>query len=96
MILETAYISIQPGRVDEFLTVLPTALKVVAAADGFLGGQFQRGVERPDTVLLTLRWRTLEDHTVGFRESDRFTEWRALISPFFAAPPVVEHWEIAD
>lgn len=95
MVLETAFIQVQPGRVEEFLQVLPTALEVVSGADGFIDAKVQRGIERANTVLITLRWRTLEDHTVGFRESDRFTQWRAIISPFFDAPPTVEHWEIA-
>ena len=96
MVLETAYFKLLPGKVDEFVAVLPTALQNVDGADGFLGAEIQRGIERADTVLVTLKWRALEDHTVGFRESDRFPKWRAIISPFFAEPPVVEHWEIAD
>lgn len=96
MILETAFFKVQPDRVDEFIEVLPGALELVRPSAGFLGVDIQRGVERPDTVLLTLRWRTLEDHTVGFRESEMFPKWRAIISPFFAEPPVVEHWQIAD
>jgi len=38
----------------------------------------------------------VEDHTVGFRESELFVQWRALIGPFFANPPEVEHWELLN
>lgn len=96
MILETAFFKLQPDQVEEFVRVLPSALEIVKQSEGFLGAQVQRGVERADTVLLTLRWRTLADHMVGFRESELFPQWRAIISPFFAEPPVVEHWEIVD
>jgi hypothetical protein len=34
----------------------------------------------------------VEAHTVGFRSSERFQRWRALVGPFFAAPPAVEHY----
>ncbi|MBC7617999.1 MAG: antibiotic biosynthesis monooxygenase, partial [Candidatus Saccharibacteria bacterium] len=43
---------------------------------------------------LQIFWGTLEDHTVGFRQSALFTEWRGLVGPFFAAPPVVEHFSL--
>ena len=28
---------------------------------------------------------------IGFRESPSFTQWRALIGPFFDSQPVVDH-----
>jgi hypothetical protein len=28
---------------------------------------------------------------VGFRESQAFQEWRAILGPIFAAPPAVVH-----
>jgi hypothetical protein len=31
---------------------------------------------------------------VGFRQSDAFPQWRAIVGPFFAAPPVVEHFDL--
>jgi len=41
-----------------------------------------------------VHWNTLEDHTQGFRESPAFAEWRAIIGPFFAQPPQVEHFTL--
>ena len=41
-------------------------------------------------------WATLEDHTVGFRQSDAFPAWRAIVGPFFTQPPVVEHLELVS
>jgi len=54
--------------------------------------RLSRGVESPDRYLLLVEWESLEDHTVGFRESDRFAEWRSHIGPFFDAPPEVDHF----
>ena len=92
MILERALMSIQPGRVPEFLAALPAGVAVLEQAHGFAGIEIRVGVETPDSVLLLLRWQTLEDHTVGFREGPLFGQWREVISPFFAAPPQVDHW----
>jgi heme-degrading monooxygenase HmoA len=51
-------------------------------------------VENPERYVLMIYWETLEDHTVGFRESAAFAEWRAIVGPYFAAPPQVEHFEL--
>lgn len=53
----------------------------------------QRGVERPQTFLLLIRWASLSDHVDGFRNSPQFVQWRQLLGPYFADSPVVEHWE---
>ena len=51
-------------------------------------------METPERYVLQIFWATLEDHTVGFRQSPAFTEWRAIVGPFFAAAPHVEHFEL--
>lgn len=97
MIIETALTEITPGQEAQFESALAGAKLVLAQAKGFNQIQVHRGVERPNCYLLVLHWDTVEDHTVGFRESDLFVQWRALIGPYFANPPIVEHWqELAD
>jgi hypothetical protein len=39
-------------------------------------------------------WETLEDHTVAFRGGPLFTQWRAIVGPYFVQPPVVEHFTL--
>ena len=46
---------------------------------------------KPARYRLFVTWETLENHTVDFRGSENFTEWRGLVGQFFAAPPEVEH-----
>ncbi|HEX5682529.1 MAG TPA: antibiotic biosynthesis monooxygenase [Ideonella sp.] len=96
MILEHADIRIAPGQQAAFEEAITRGLRtVISRAKGFRGAQVQRGVESPERYLLLLHWDTLEDHTVGFRQGPLFTEWRAIVGPFFAVPPVVEHFELA-
>jgi heme-degrading monooxygenase HmoA len=95
MILEVADIRIVPGKSAEFdAAVQRGAETVIARAKGFRGYKVNRGVESPDRYLLMIYWETLEDHTRGFRESPAFAQWRAIVGPFFAAPPAVEHFEL--
>ena len=95
MILEIADIRIAPGQNAAFEEALQRGLNSVASqAKGFKGATVTRGIESPERYILQISWDTLEDHTVGFRQGPLFAAWRAIVGPFFAAPPVVEHFEL--
>jgi heme-degrading monooxygenase HmoA len=93
MILEQAIFAIKPGSEAEFEAAIEQAKGVISQASGFRSLKLLRGIERPSTYLLLNEWDTVDDHMVGFRESDLFVRWRELIGPYFAAPPEVEHYE---
>ncbi len=92
MVLERAVFRIVQGREAEFEQAFEQAKLVIAASPGFLGATLSRGVESPSTYLLLVEWATLEDHTVGFRESPAFGEWRGLLGHLFDGAPDVEHF----
>jgi heme-degrading monooxygenase HmoA len=95
MILELADIRINPGQQAAFEQAIQHALATVASrAKGFQGAKVNHSIESPERYVLQIFWDTLEDHTVGFRQSALFTEWRTIIGPFFAAPPDVEHFDL--
>ena len=95
MILEHADIRIDPSKASAFEeAILRGVTTVIAHAKGFRGYKVNRSIESPGRYLLMIYWDTLEDHTVGFRGSDAFAQWRAIVGPFFAQPPVVEHLEL--
>ena len=95
MILELADIRIQPGQQAAFEEAIQRAISSVASkAKGFQGFTVNKGIESPERYILQIFWDTLENHTVDFRSSTAFTEWRAIVGPFFASPPVVEHFEL--
>jgi heme-degrading monooxygenase HmoA len=95
MILEVADIRIAPGQQAAFDEAIQRGLStVVSKAKGFRGWKVNKGVENPERYLLMIFWDTLEDHTVGFRQGPLFAAWRAIVGPFFAQPPVVEHFNL--
>jgi heme-degrading monooxygenase HmoA len=95
MILELADIRIQPGQQAAFEEAIERGLKtVISKAQGFRDFKVSKGIESPERYVLQIHWETLENHTVDFRGSDLFTQWRAIVGPFFAAPPVVEHFNL--
>ncbi len=95
MILEIADIRIAPGQQAAFDEAIQRGLKtVISRARGYKGWKVNKGVESPERYVLMIFWDTLEDHTVHFRGGPLFAEWRAIVGPYFAAPPVVEHFTL--
>ncbi len=95
MILELADIRIHPGQQAAFDEAIELGLRtVISQAKGFQGYKVNKGIESPERYLLQIFWDTLEDHTIGFRQSPAFAEWRAIVGPFFAGPPNVEHYAL--
>jgi heme-degrading monooxygenase HmoA len=95
MILELADIRIQPGKQAEFDAAIQRGVsQVISKAKGFRGYKINKGIESPERYALMIFWDTLENHTVDFRESPAFQEWRAIVGPYFAAPPAVEHFTL--
>ena len=95
MIVEVADIRIHPGQQAQFDEALERGLRIIAKAKGFRAFQVNKGIETPERYLLQITWETLEDHTVGFRQSPAFSEWRGIVGGFFAQPPTVEHFTVS-
>lgn len=95
MILELADIRIQAGQNAAFDQAIERGLRdVISKAKGFRGFKVNKGIENPQRYILQIFWETLEDHTIGFRQSEAFAQWRGIVGPFFAEPPVVEHFDL--
>jgi len=95
MILEHADIRIAPGKQAEFDAAITRGVEtVIAKAKGYKGHRVMKGIESPERYLLMIWWETLENHTVDFRGSPAFQEWRAIVGPFFSGAPVVEHFSL--
>ena len=93
MILELANISITEGLQQEFEEALAKALDILKQSDGYVSHEFKKCMEEEAKYILLITWESLEAHTEGFRKSELFQEWRALIGGFFAEAPEVLHYE---
>ena len=92
MILEAATLNVIPGQEATFEEAMGAARPLIAATPGFISLNMHRSVETPNRYLLLVAWRALEDHTVGFRQSSRYGEWRNLLHHFYDPFPTVEHY----
>ena len=93
MILEVAVLNVRPGQEAAFEQAMAQARPLIAASSGFGGIEVRRCVETRNRYLLLVTWEKLEDHTEGFRKSERYQEWRTLLHHFYDPFPVVEHYE---
>ena len=91
MVLEIAQIAVKPGLEAEFEAGVRKAAPIFQRAKGCRGLELQRSIEKPNRYRLFVRWETLENHTVDFRGSPDFQEWRALVGHCFDGAPEVEH-----
>jgi len=95
MILEVADIRIPSGQNAAFDEAIRRGVEtVIARSPGFRGYKVNRGIESPERYLLMIYWDTLDNHLKDFREGPLFPQWRAIVGPFFAATPVVEHFDL--
>jgi quinol monooxygenase YgiN len=91
MITEIAQIDVKPGLEADFEAGVKNAAPIFQRAKGCHGMELQRSIENPNRYRLFVTWETVEAHTIGFRNSPDFQEWRKLVGHCFAAPPDVEH-----
>jgi heme-degrading monooxygenase HmoA len=95
MILESAVLKVRPGLSQQFEAAFAQASSLIAASSGYIRHELHRCLETPDQYLLLAWWERLEDHTVGFRGSTRYQEWRRLLHHFYDPFPTVEHYSLA-
>jgi heme-degrading monooxygenase HmoA len=91
MIIEIAQIDIKAGQEGEFESGVAKAAPLFKRAKGCKSLSLQRSVEKPSRYRLFICWETVENHTVDFRGSADYQEWRKLVGHLFASPPEVEH-----
>ena len=95
MILEIATLDVIKGQEAEFEAAFSIASKIIASMDGYISHELQRCLENKSRYVLLVNWQTLEAHTVGFRGSPQYLEWKRLLHHFYDPFPTVEHYEVA-
>jgi heme-degrading monooxygenase HmoA len=91
VILEVAVLDVKPDHESEFEAAFKNAQRIIASMPGYISHDLQKCIENKSRYILLVNWRKLEDHTVGFRESEQYQEWRTLLHHFYDPFPQVEH-----
>jgi heme-degrading monooxygenase HmoA len=93
MILEVAILHIKPEEMEKFEAAFPKAEAIVSSIPGYISHELQRCIETRGRYHFLIRWESVDAHMVNFRQSPKFQEFRSIVGPFFAQPPVAEHFE---
>ncbi len=93
MITEIALLKIRPGQSEAFEEAFANAQPIIESANGYIQHELQQCLEEVDKYMLVVRWKTIEDHTIGFRKSEGYKEWKKLLHHFYDPFPVVEHYK---
>lgn len=92
VITEIAILNIKDGLSEEFEKTFSIARNIISSMQGFITCELLKCIEEADKFLLIVRWRNLEDHTIGFRESAGYQEWKKLLHHYYDPFPTVEHY----
>lgn len=90
MVIEIVRIDIHPQKELAFEDALHQA-KAILLAGGCMKVELWRGIERPSHYQLHIDWDTVDAH-VAFTKTDGIHQFRALVGPFFAEKPHMEHF----
>ena len=96
MILEAAILQVKQGLSSEFEAAFAEAQSIISSMKGYKGHRLQKCVEESDKYLLLVNWETLEDHTLGFRQSPEYQNWKRLLHHFYELFPTVEHFTAVE
>ena len=92
MILEVAILNIKKGLSQEFEKTFLVAQEIISSMKGYISHQLKKCIEEDDKYILLVHWETIEDHEIGFRQSDEYQQWKALLHRFYEPFPTVEHY----
>ncbi|OKL37810.1 antibiotic biosynthesis monooxygenase family protein [Domibacillus mangrovi] len=93
MILEAMIHHVKRGMEIEYEEAFRKASLIISSMNGYISHDLQRCMEVEGKYLLLVKWDSLEDHTIGFRESPEYQEWKQLLHHFYDPFPTVEHFE---
>jgi heme-degrading monooxygenase HmoA len=93
MILEIALLDVKPNQCEAFELAFKKASPIITSMKGYLSHEIQRCIEDTNRYVLLVKWETLEDHTIGFRQSSEYREWERLLHHFYDPFPKVEHFQ---
>ena len=96
MILEVAILDVIKGQESDFEGSFAEARKIISSMPGYINHELKRCIEKPSRYILLVNWEKLEDHTVGFRGSPNYQEWKTLLHHYYDPFPEVEHYRDID
>jgi hypothetical protein len=93
-VLELGIVDVVSGQEDQFEAAFSQAKAIIKGVKGYISHDLQRCIESPGRYLLLIKWQSLEEHTIGFRESAEYQQWKQLLDPFYKSFPMMAHFKV--
>lgn len=92
MILEAAILYVKKGEEANFEIDFLKAGKYISSINGYIKHSLRKCIEQQNKYMLLVEWENLEDHTIGFRQSTQYLEWKNILHHYYEPFPIVEHY----
>jgi len=93
MILEVAILQVKDGQEEQFEVDFATAGQFISNIEGYVKHSLMKCLENKNKYILMVDWKDLESHTIGFRQSPQYLEWKMLLHHYYEPFPIVEHYQ---
>ncbi|MCU6713018.1 antibiotic biosynthesis monooxygenase [Paenibacillus sp. J5C_2022] len=93
MILEVAMLQVKPMMTEQFEQSFKEASLIISSTKGYIDHELHHCMEDKNKYVLLVKWESLEDHTIGFRQSSEYLEWKKLLHHYYEPFPTVEHFQ---
>jgi quinol monooxygenase YgiN len=91
-ILEVAVLDLRGRHAPAFEAALSEAMPLIRRQPGCHSAEVRPCLENPQRYLLVVNWVDVAAHEEGFRRSEDYRRWRALLHGFYEPFPLVEHY----
>lgn len=93
MILEIAILNVISEETEAFEKAFNKAQTIISSMEGYVSHDLQKCIEDENQYILMVNWETLDDHEIGFRQSEEYQEWKKLLHHFYDPFPTVQHYK---
>ena len=93
MILEVAILKVKKGQEKQFELDFKKAGQFIGAVEGYCNHSLKKSIEQNNQYILLVNWEKLENHTIGFRQSSQYLEWKNVLHHYYDPIPIVEHYK---
>ncbi len=92
MILEVAILNVIQGKEKQFEKDFETVGQYICSINGYIRHSLRKCIEQENKYILLVDWEKLDDHIIGFRQSEQYLEWKKMLHKYYDPFPIVEHF----
>jgi quinol monooxygenase YgiN len=92
MVVEYIRYKIDTANINAFVAAIKEASEIVKADPNYVNIELCQGEEEPNNFIWRIEWKSTEGHLNGFRKSAKFSEFFAIVKPYFNNIQEMKHY----